>query len=175
MSPVVVVVIRCRSAWPRSGDGMDQAVVCKNVATRWLGLRFEVSQDEVPWKLAFTLTYRLPWRQARPCSRRRTGCWPSPRLARRYQVASKSYLWHQELRVAVQALASPAGARDITHQRIQGPRRIGVQGRKPKSEIRDMFWEITFQLRAVCLSQKKKSILACKVFSPKIGTRGDLV
>ena len=35
-------------------------------------------------------------------------------------------------------------ARNIAYQRIQGPRRIGVQGRKQKSEIRDMFRKITF-------------------------------
>ena len=124
-------------AWPRSGDGMDQAVVCKNVATQWLGLRFEVSQDEVPCNLALTLTYRLHWRQARSCSRRRTGCWPSPRLARRYQVASKSDLWHQELRVAVQALASPAGARETLHinvYKVRDESESKGESRKARSE-----------------------------------------
>ena len=152
---------------------MDQAVVCKNVATRWLGLRFEVSQDEVPWKLAFTLTYRLPWRQARPCSRRRRGCWPSPRLARRYQVASKSDLWHQELRVAVQALDSPAGARETLHI----VRFATNRSPREKAEKRDPRHvpEDHIEAERGLSFPIKKSILACKVFSPKIGTRGDLV
>ena len=155
---------------------MDQAVVCKNVATRWLGLRFEVSHDEVPWKLAMTLTYRLPWRPARLCSRRRTGCWPSPRLARRYQVASKSDLWHQELRVAVQALASPAGARETLHinvYKVRDESESKGESRKASSETGS---ERSHLAQSGRLSfPMKKSKLACRVFSPKIGTQGDLV